>query len=197
MSTTAVKATPKGLLWVLTIGLFVIAIDQVTKWLAVVFLENQDPVEVFGDLLQLTFVRNSGAAFSIGTEYTLLFSIAATGVTIGILVFSRRVTSRFWLVALGGLFGGAVGNLIDRVFQPPGGFQGHVVDFLELPNWPVFNVADMAVVGSAIFMVSLSVFGVEPTENPEDVDASKYPHNTPPTADEATQVSDELDTRSG
>ena len=195
MPIPAAKPTPKGLPWVLAIGLLVIVIDQLTKWLAIVYLEDQDPVEVFGELLQLTFVRNPGAAFSIGTEYTWLFSIAATAVAIGILIFSRRVTSKLWLVALGGLFGGAVGNLIDRVFQPPGGFQGHVVDFLELPNWPVFNVADMAVVGSAIFMVALSLFGVDPTagSRPEggSSDASDKEQLTTPT------TTDELDSQSG
>lgn len=152
----------RGPLVVLLIALGVVAIDQVTKWWAEQTLAGQPPVQVVGELLQFTFVRNPGGAFSLGTEYTWLFSIVATGVAIAIVWYSRRVTSGWWLTALGVLLGGAVGNLVDRVIQPPGPGVGHVVDFLQLPNWPVFNVADMAVVGGAIAIVTLSVLGVEP-----------------------------------
>lgn len=161
------QKSANGLVWVTVIGLVVLAVDQLTKWLAITHLQGQPPVEVLGTWLQLTFVRNPGAAFSIGTEYTWIFAIAAFAVAVGILVVSRKVTSALWLVAMGMLFGGAVGNLIDRVTQPPGIGQGHVVDWLELPNWPVFNVADMAVVGGAIFMVVLSLVGVEPNPRPK------------------------------
>ena len=167
----AAQRSANGLVWVTLIGLFVVVVDQLTKWLAITYLQGQPPVEVFGAWLQLTFVRNPGAAFSIGTHYTWIFALAASAVAIGILVISRRVTSVLWLMAMGMLLGGAVGNLVDRVTQPPGVGQGHVVDWLELPNWPVFNVADMAVVGGAIFMVVLSLVGVEPnpasTTSPE------------------------------
>ena len=161
------QKSANGLVWVTVIGLVVLAVDQLTKWLAVTHLEGQPPVEVVGDWLQMTFVRNPGAAFSIGTQYTWIFALAASAVAIGIVVFSRKVTSILWLIAMGMLLGGAVGNLVDRITQPPGGGQGHVVDWIELPNWPVFNVADMAVVGGAIFMVVLSLAGVEPIPTPE------------------------------
>jgi signal peptidase II len=74
---------------------------------------------------------------------------------------ARTLTNPWWAVVLGGILGGAVGNLIDRILREPAAFRGHVVDFLELPNWPVFNVADMALVGSAILAVILSIKGVE------------------------------------
>lgn len=152
----------RGPLVVSAIGLSVVVIDQWTKWWAEQSLSGRPPVQVLGEFLQFTFVRNPGGAFSLGTQYTWLFSLVATLVAVGIVWYSRRVRSGWWLLALGVLLGGAVGNLVDRVIQPPGPGVGHVVDFLQLPNWPVFNVADMAVVGGACTIVILSLLGVDP-----------------------------------
>lgn len=153
---------------VIGVALLVIAIDQVTKYLAVRWLmpridSGEGPVELIGRWLSLTYVENTGAAFSIGTGYTWIFTIIACVVVIIILRTSRRLGSVWWAVALGGLLGGATGNLIDRLTRPPGIGRGYVVDFIALPNFPVFNVADMAVVGSAGLMIALSVFGVDYT----------------------------------
>lgn len=147
---------------VLLIGAGVVALDQITKWWAEQSLSGKPPVQVLGEVLQLTFVRNPGGAFSLGTQHTWIFSLVATCVAVAIIWYSRTVTSGWWLLALGVLLGGAVGNLVDRMVQPPGPGRGHVVDFLQLPNWPVFNVADMAVVGGATAIVVLSLLGVEP-----------------------------------
>ena len=149
-------------LWAVTLMVagFVIGVDQFTKYLAVANLEGQASVQLVGTWLQLTFVRNPGAAFSLGTGYTFIFSLLAFVVAGVIIWTARTITSLGWAIALGGLLGGAVGNLIDRIFREPGLLQGHVVDFLQLPNWPIFNVADMAVVGSAILMVLLALKGV-------------------------------------
>jgi signal peptidase II len=73
----------------------------------------------------------------------------------------RSLTSRGWAVALGLLLGGALGNLSDRVFRSPGPFRGHVVDWLELPHWPVFNIADSAIVAGGILAVLLAFRGIE------------------------------------
>ena len=73
---------------------------------------------------------------------------------------ARNLRSVWWALAMGTMIGGALGNLTDRVFRAPGGLQGHVVDFLQLPYWPIFNFADMAVVGAAIAMVILTLLGV-------------------------------------
>lgn len=152
----------RGLLWVVSIALGVIALDQLTKWWAEQALANRLPVEIIGEWLQLTFVRNPGGAFSIGTQYTWLFTIVAMTVAVTILLYSRGVRSAWWLTALGVLLGGALGNLVDRLVQPPGIGRGHVVDWIQLPYWPVFNVADMAVVGGAVTVVVLSLLGVDP-----------------------------------
>ncbi len=147
----------------LTLGVAagVVVIDQVTKALAVARLEGEPPIEIVGRWLQLTFVRNPGAAFSLAGNYTIVISVVAIIVAVAIVRTARTLTNPWWAVVLGGILGGAVGNLIDRVLREPGPFRGHVVDFLAFPNFPVFNVADMALVGSAILAVLLSIKGVE------------------------------------
>ncbi len=155
----------------LTLGVAagVVLLDQVTKIIAVARLEGEPPIQVIGEWLQLTFVRNSGAAFSLAGNYTIVISVLAIVVAVAIVRTARTLTNVWWAVVLGGILGGALGNLIDRIFREPAPFRGHVVDFLALPNWPVFNVADMALVGSAILAVVLSVKGVE-MGAPEAVD---------------------------
>lgn len=120
-------------------------VDQVTKVLAVNRLESGDKVQVVGDLLTLTLVRNPGAAFGTGTEYTWVFTCLSVIAAAVVVVVVRRVGSLAWAVGLGLLLAGVVGNLTDRVLREPQMFHGHVVDFLQLPNWPVFNVADICI----------------------------------------------------
>jgi len=143
------------------IALFVVIVDQVSKLLAIRYLEGQDPVKLLGGLITLTFLRNSGAAFSFGTGFTFVFTGIAVVVSMVIIRTSRRLGSLGWAIALGGLLGGAVGNLIDRIFRPPALFQGHVVDWITFPHFAVFNLADSAIVLSSILMVLLALRGVE------------------------------------
>ena len=145
----------------LVTALLVILLDLATKVWAVARLENQPEIKVIGEFLKFSFVRNPGAAFSFGTSITWVFTLMAIAVSIAILLVSKSVTNRPWAIALGGLLGGAVGNLIDRIFRSPEVFQGHVVDFISLPNYPTFNIADSAVVLSAITMAVLSFRGVD------------------------------------
>jgi signal peptidase II len=109
----------------------------------------------------LTYTENTGAAFSMGTGYTWIFSTVAVVVAVVILRSARRLGSLGWAVALGGLLGGLLGNLIDRITRPPGPGLGYVVDWIQLPNFAVFNVADMAIVGSAALMVLLALRGID------------------------------------
>ena len=137
-------------------GVFVLlyAADQGTKWLAVDRLTGQPDHELVGDLLVLHLTRNAGAAFSTGTGYTGLFSCLAIGAVLVVLWLGRRVRSAVWAVAFGLLLAGIAGNLTDRILREPGPLRGHVVDFLMLPNWPVFNVADMCInVAAALILV--------------------------------------------
>ena len=152
----------------------VLALDVLTKIWAVSRLENQSDIQILGDYLKFSFVRNPGAAFSIGTNSTWVFTTIAIAVTIAILFLSKQVTNRAWAIALGGLLGGAIGNLVDRIFRSPEPFLGHVVDFISVPNYPMFNISDSAVVISAIAMVVLSVRGVEyRTPDSSDGDAKQ------------------------
>jgi signal peptidase II len=139
----------------------VVLLDQLTKVLAVRYLEGQPPVQIIGEWLQLDFLRNPGAAFSMGTGFTFIFPAIAIGVVVVIVRKSRELGSLAWAIALGGLLGGAVGNLIDRIFRDPGVFQGHVVDFIFVKHFAVFNVADAAITCSAVLMVVLAVMGIE------------------------------------
>lgn len=149
-------------LWVITLGVaaIVILLDQFTKYLAIEYLQGRPPVEVVGELLRFNFVRNPGAAFSLGAGYTIIFTILAATVAVVIIATARKIGSLGWAIALGGILGGALGNLIDRVFREPEMFQGHVVDFIQLPYFAIFNVADMAVTFSAILIVILTLRGV-------------------------------------
>ena len=153
----------------------VVVLDQATKALAVAMLEGQPAIEVLGRWLQLTFVRNPGAAFSLAGNYTIVISAIALAVSFFIVRTARTLTSTWWAVVLGGILGGALGNLIDRILRSPAPFRGHVVDFLALPNWPVFNVADMALVGAAILAVILSIVGVELSEPSGDEPTADAP----------------------
>jgi signal peptidase II len=134
--------------------------DLGTKVLAVQHLSDRGPVELVPGVLQLTLTRNSGAAFSIATGLTLVLTAIACVVVVVVLRLLVRVASTGWAVALGLLLGGALGNLTDRVFRDPAPFRGHVVDFLELPHWPVFNLADCSIVAAALLIALQSVRGI-------------------------------------
>ena len=135
------------------------AVDQVTKHLAVARLTGKPPVHVVGDLLQLTLARNPGAAFSTGTGFTQVFSVIAIVATVVVLWFGLRARSSFWAFGLGVLLAGVIGNLTDRIFRSPGPLRGHVVDFLMLPHWPVFNVADVCINIAAVVIVVQALRG--------------------------------------
>lgn len=157
----AASHPPRRLRLLLSVAAVVLALDVVTKVLAVRLLPPGQPVSIIGDTVTWTLVRNSGAAFSMATGYTWMLTLIATGVVIGIFWMGRRLVSPWWAVGLGLILGGATGNLVDRFFRAPGPLRGHVVDFLSIGWWPVFNVADPSVVGGAILLVVLSVFGFD------------------------------------
>lgn len=128
------------------VALTAYAVDVVTKIVAVEQLEGRAaPVPVLGEVLQLTLVRNPGAAFGAGTQFTVALSLFAAVAAVAVLVLARRVRSTFWAVGLGLLLAGVLGNLTDRLLREPGPLRGHVVDMLVLPSWPVFNVADVCI----------------------------------------------------
>lgn len=138
--------------------------DLVTKQLAVTQLADSEPVRLLGGTVYLVYATNSGAAFSIGTSHTYLFSIIAAAVVGWIGWMAWRLRSAWWGVALGLVLGGAVGNLVDRLFRPPGPLMGEVVDMVSLFDpygqvWPVFNVADSSLVVGVALAVWLELTG--------------------------------------
>jgi len=142
------------------VAAFVLAADVITKALVVMHLRPDEPVHVLGDVLMLDLLRNPGAAFSVGTGDTIVFTAIAVGVVIYIARTARNLRSVGWAITLGLLLGGAIGNLADRIFRAPGLFRGNVVDWIELTRyWPVFNIADSAIVCGGILTVLLAMFG--------------------------------------
>ena len=139
-------------------------LDLASKIWAVNNLSARNPVEVFGSFFQLTLVRNPGAAFSFGTGATIVFTCIAVGAVIAILYYSSRITSLGWANTLGLLLGGVLGNLTDRLFRSPGFLKGEVIDWLELTHWPVFNLADSAIVIAAFLAIVLTIRNVGPVD---------------------------------
>lgn len=142
-SSTGPGARLTGLFAVVALAAY--ALDLGSKLLAVDKLTGHPDVPVVGNLLVLHLTRNPGAAFSTGTSYTVALTCVAIVAVLVVLALSRKVGSVGWAIALGLLLAGVSGNLTDRIFRSPGPLRGHVIDFLMLPHWPVFNVADMCI----------------------------------------------------
>jgi signal peptidase II len=143
----------------LAVALGVLVVDQVSKALIVATMAAHAPVRLLGGLVTVTYTRNSGAAFSMGTGFTFVFTAVAVAVVVVILRTSRRLCSAAWAVALGALLGGALGNLVDRLVRSPGFGRGHVVDWIEPPHFAVFNLADASICCAAAGMVLLTFLG--------------------------------------
>ena len=148
----ASPATVRRWTVVLPVAALVLVLDQLSKWWAVERLRGAEPIDVVWTL-RLNYAENTGMAFSAGANRGWLIGIVATGIVVALLVVSRRVTSRLQLVLIGVVVGGALGNVLDRVFRAENGFMsGAVVDFIDLQWWPIFNLADAAVVVGGILL---------------------------------------------
>jgi signal peptidase II len=154
------------------IGLFVavaviaLVLDVVSKVLVAAKLGDGQQVRILGGVIYLDEARNSGAAFSLGTGFTVVLTIIAIVVVAVIIKTASRMRSAAWAVALGLVLGGALGNLGDRLFRAPGVGRGHVVDWISLfgpmgEHWPIFNLADSAIVCGAILAALVSMFGID------------------------------------
>jgi signal peptidase II len=144
--------------------LAVLALDVLTKQLVVAHLEGRDPVRLLGGAVYLVAIRNSGAAWSIGRSFTVVFPILAIGAVGWIGWMTLRLRSTPWAVALGLVLGGVCGNLADRLFRAPGPFRGHVVDFVSVFDdagrvFPVFNAADSALTIGLCLILLLELTG--------------------------------------
>ena len=145
------------------LALFVWSIDFLTKNWAVENLTSASK-KVIGTFLQVTLHKNPGAAFSFATGFTIVFTTISIGVLLFILRYSARITSTWWAVVAGLVLGGVLGNLTDRIFREPSFLYGHVIDWIELPNWPVFNIADSSIVIASLIAFVLTVMNIHPTK---------------------------------
>ncbi len=138
------------------------ALDFLTKnWAIENFSEG--PKKVLGDLLQFTLFRNPGAAFSFATGFTIVFTTISLAVLIFIARYASRITYSWWAYVAGLVLGGVLGNLTDRIFREPGFLYGHVIDWIEIPNWPIFNIADSAIFIAAGIAIILTTKNISPT----------------------------------
>ena len=149
------------------LALLVWAVDFLTKNWAIENLSSS-PRKIIGSLLQLTLLRNPGAAFSLATGFTIIFTSLSIAVALFITRFASRITSRPWAVVAGLVLGGVLGNLTDRAFREPGFLYGYVIDWIEIPHWPVFNVADSAIFIAAGIAILLTVKNISPITPPRE-----------------------------
>jgi signal peptidase II len=157
-------ARPRAVLLLGLVAAGVLLADIGTKQLALHHLADREPVRLLGGAVYLTFTRNSGAAFSLGRDYTFVFPLVAIGVVGWITWMARSLRSLPWGVALGLVLGGALGNLADRVFREPGPFVGHVIDMVSVFDdrgqaFPVFNLADSALTVGVCLAILLELTG--------------------------------------
>ncbi|HEY7145213.1 MAG TPA: signal peptidase II [Streptosporangiaceae bacterium] len=157
---TSPRPTRRRVGALLAVAVFVLAVDIATKVTIVATLSNRPPLVLLGGFLTLRVSRNPGAAFSIGPSMTVLFTAIAVGVIVFVLRTSRQIRSLPWAVTLGLLLGGAMGNLTDRLLRSPGPLRGWVVDWIQVPHWPVFNLADSSIVCGGILAVLLAARGL-------------------------------------
>jgi signal peptidase II len=158
---SAAKVSVKALIALALVALVVYGFDQFSKHLIVANMTEGQQISVLGQVLQFYFVKNSGAAFSIASGSTWVFSIAASAVTVFIILFARKIRSMGWAILFGMLLGGTAGNLTDRLFREPGFGVGHVIDFIKVYGFPaIFNVADSFIVASMGLFIILTIRGV-------------------------------------
>ncbi|MGR0221650.1 signal peptidase II [Agromyces sp. ZXT2-6] len=182
-----------ALLILVGVAITVYGVDQVSKQYVVTTLAEGEVVPVLGNVLQWQFVRNPGAAFSIASGMTWIFTIFAAGVITFIIWFARRIRSIAWALVFGLLLGGVLGNLTDRLFREPGFGIGHVIDFISTP-WlipAIYNVADIAIVSSMVLFMILTIRGVGLDGSRPSRDGGE------PGANDANEAKPERDARSG
>lgn len=141
-----------------------VALDLVTKQLALTHLGDGRTVRILSGGIYFDLTRNSGAAFSMGSDFTPVFTIIAVSVITVIVLLVRRLRSVPWAISLGLILGGAAGNLLDRLFRAPGPMYGHVVDFISVfapagRYFPIFNIADSALFCGVVLAIYLEFTG--------------------------------------
>ncbi|MDH6182527.1 signal peptidase II [Microbacteriaceae bacterium SG_E_30_P1] len=164
---------------VIAIAVAIVAVDQLTKWWAIENLSDGEVIPVIGEWLRFVLVYNPGAAFGIGGDFTWILAVLAVLAAIAVGWYAWRVKSVAWTIVLGMILGGAITHAGDRLFRDPGFAHGHVVDFIGYGNLFVGNVADIMIVGGAIFAVLLVLFRVDTGRHPETESEQPDPEEAP------------------
>lgn len=173
-------AKRRSLVFGIATAAIAVGIDQASKALALQHLEQAERIPLLGDVLGLQLAFNPGSAFSLGTNATWLLTVLSAVASIGLFFVLRRITTSRWGVTIGLIWGGAVGNLLDRLFAPPGFGRGYVTDFLAYGNLFIGNVADIALVVGVAAAVLLTL-----TSGPSQTASAE-----PPTPHEGEAVPD-------
>jgi len=132
-------------------------VDQAVKQIMLSTLTEGEPLPVIGDWFRFTLLFNPGAAFSMGGEgSTWLFTTIQLVFVLGVAIAAPRITHSGQAVGLALIAGGALGNFADRIFRAPGFWFGHVVDYISVGSFAVFNIADAAITcGVVIFIIAM------------------------------------------
>jgi signal peptidase II len=155
MDTTASPPRVVKVPVLLAVAVFIVVLDQATKYWAESALTGRAPIPVIGDFIQFRLLYNPGAAFSIGEGSTWIFTIITAVAVVVLAWYVVKPAPAGQVIALTLLLGGASTHLIDRLFRAPGFARGHVVDFIDYNGWFVGNVADIALtVGAALLILS-------------------------------------------
>lgn len=164
---------PKRISLLVVLATSIVVFDLITKIIAVALLTPGESVPILGGVVNFYIIRNPGAAFGMADSMTWLLSLIVIAVIVAIIRMAKRLRSSSWAVSLGLILGGAIGNLIDRIFRSPGFLRGHVVDFVSLfeprgEHFAIFNVADSAITIGGVLLVITALRGIE-------VDGSRIP----------------------
>jgi len=162
---SAERAAPRWLAPTVVIG--IVVLDQITKSWVVAALSDA-PLSIIGDDVELRLTRNSGGAFSLFTNATILLAIVASVLSVVLVRAVRRAQDLWSVLALSLVLGGALGNLTDRIFRSPGFLRGEVVDYVRVGSFPSFNVADSAITIGAILLIILALRPVPSHEVGDD-----------------------------
>jgi signal peptidase II len=164
------------IVWSAGVAMAVLLLDFVTKAIAASSLvEGGKSTRILGGVVYFSLLRNPGAAFGTAGGMTVVFTAISAGVVVAFIRFASRIKSLPWAITLGLMMGGALGNLIDRLFRSPGFPSGHVVDFISVfgPDgryFPIFNLADSALTIGAVTLVVMTMFGVRLDNAKENLD---------------------------
>lgn len=170
---TSSKPSAARRYWLLAavVGVLGLALDQAAKAVAIASLDPANPVPLLGGFVTLQLMRNSGAAFSMGEGFTPVFTVLAIAALVGVIVWALpRLRHIGWSVTAGLLLAGISGNLTDRLLREPGPFRGHVVDFIQVRYFAVFNVADMFITAAAVLVVWLTMIAKVNLDGTRQVD---------------------------